>query len=88
MELLAESERHKEHLGKLCAKLEALPKIVKKRRGSDAPVERTVEERKLTAKEELKWCADSRRLLPTLIQSRDESGVLSYFIAGHTPSRR
>ena len=53
MELLAESERHKEHLGKLCAKLEALPKIVKKRRGSDAPVERMVEERKWTAKEEL-----------------------------------
>ena len=34
MELLAESERHKEHL--LCAKLEALPKVVKKRRGSDS----------------------------------------------------
>jgi len=31
MELLAESERHKEHLDKLCAKLEALPKIVKKK---------------------------------------------------------
>jgi uncharacterized membrane protein YqiK len=30
MELLAESERHKEH-DKLCAKLEALPKIVKKK---------------------------------------------------------
>ena len=31
MELLAESERHKEHLDKLCAKLEALPKVVKKK---------------------------------------------------------
>ena len=31
MELLAESERHKEHLDRLCAKLEALPKIVKKK---------------------------------------------------------
>ena len=31
MELLAEPERHKEHLDKLCAKLEALPKIVKKK---------------------------------------------------------
>ena len=31
MELLAELERHKEHLDRLCAKLEALPKIVKKK---------------------------------------------------------
>jgi uncharacterized membrane protein YqiK len=31
MELLAESERHKEHLDKLCAKLEALPKVIKKK---------------------------------------------------------
>jgi hypothetical protein len=31
MELLAASERHKEHLDRLCAKLEALPKIVKKK---------------------------------------------------------
>jgi hypothetical protein len=31
MELLAESERHKEHLDRLCAKLEALPKVVKKK---------------------------------------------------------
>ena len=31
MELLAEPERHNEHLDKLCAKLEALPKIVKKK---------------------------------------------------------
>jgi hypothetical protein len=31
MELLSESERHKEHLDKLCAKLEALPKIIKKK---------------------------------------------------------
>jgi hypothetical protein len=31
MELLAESERHKAHLDKLCAKLEALPKVVKKK---------------------------------------------------------
>jgi uncharacterized membrane protein YqiK len=54
MELLAESERHKEHLDRLCAKLEALPKIVKKRRGSDAPAQRMVEDRKSTAKEELK----------------------------------
>jgi hypothetical protein len=30
-QLLAESERHKEHLDRLCAKLEALPKIVKKK---------------------------------------------------------
>ena len=36
MELLAESERHKEHLDRLCAKLEALPKVVKKSRGSDS----------------------------------------------------
>ena len=59
MELLAESERHKEHLEKLCAKLEALPKVVKKkRRGSDAPAKRMVEDRKLAAKEELKWRAE------------------------------
>ena len=31
MELLAESERHKEHLDKLCVKLEALPKVIKKK---------------------------------------------------------
>ena len=31
MQLLAESERHKEHLDRLCAKLEALPKVVKKK---------------------------------------------------------
>jgi hypothetical protein len=31
MELLAESERHKEHLDRLCTKLEALPKVVKKK---------------------------------------------------------
>jgi uncharacterized membrane protein YqiK len=31
MELLTESERHKEHLDKLCAKLEALPKVIKKK---------------------------------------------------------
>ena len=30
-ELLAEYERHKEHLDRLCAKLEALPKVVKKK---------------------------------------------------------
>ena len=62
MELLAESERHKEHLDKLCAKLEALPKVVKKRRGSDAPAKRMVEDRKLAAKEELKWRAEFETL--------------------------
>jgi hypothetical protein len=62
MELLAESERHKEHLDRLCAKLEALPKIVKKRRGSDAPAQRMVEDRKSTAKEELKWRAEFGKL--------------------------
>ena len=31
MELLAKLERHKEHLDKLCAKLEALPKVIKKK---------------------------------------------------------
>ena len=30
-ELLADHERHKEHLDKLCAKLEALPKVIKKK---------------------------------------------------------
>jgi uncharacterized membrane protein YqiK len=31
MELLSDHERHKEHLDKLCAKLEALPKVIKKK---------------------------------------------------------
>ena len=31
-ELLDDRERHKEHLDRLCAKPEALPKVVKKRR--------------------------------------------------------
>ena len=35
-ELLDDHERHKEHLDRLCAKLEALPKLVKKRRGNDS----------------------------------------------------
>ena len=36
LELLAEPERNKEHIDKLCAKLEALPKVVKKKtRGDD-----------------------------------------------------
>ena len=35
-ELLDDHERHKDHLDRLCAKLEALPKVVKKRRGSDS----------------------------------------------------
>ena len=48
MELLAESERHKEHLDRLCAKLEALPKIVKKRCGSDAPAKRRQTRARLT----------------------------------------
>jgi hypothetical protein len=30
-ELLDDHERHKEHLDRLCAKLEALPKVVKKK---------------------------------------------------------
>ena len=30
-ELLADHERHKEHFDKLCAKLEALPKVIKKK---------------------------------------------------------
>ena len=37
MELLAELERHKEHLDKLCAKLEALPKVVKKKDAAVTP---------------------------------------------------
>jgi hypothetical protein len=35
-EQLSDHERHKQHLDKLCAKLEALPKVIKKRRGSDS----------------------------------------------------
>jgi len=35
-ELLADHERHKQHLDELCAKLEALPRVIKKRRGSDS----------------------------------------------------
>jgi hypothetical protein len=31
MELCSDHERHKEHLDKLCAKLGALPKVVKKK---------------------------------------------------------
>ena len=30
-ELISDHERHKEHLDKLCAKLEALPKVIKKK---------------------------------------------------------
>ena len=30
-ELLDDHERHKEHLDRLCAKLEALPKVIKKK---------------------------------------------------------
>jgi uncharacterized membrane protein YqiK len=30
-ELLADHEKHQEHLDKLCAKLEALPKVIKKK---------------------------------------------------------
>ena len=62
MELLAASERHKEHLDRLCAKLEALPKIVKKRCGTDAPAKRMFKDRKSTAKEELKWRAEFETL--------------------------
>ena len=35
-ELLADHERYKEQLDDLCAKLEALPRVIKKRRGSDS----------------------------------------------------
>jgi len=30
-ELLADHERHKQHLDELCAKLEALPRVIKKK---------------------------------------------------------
>ena len=33
-ELIGDHERHKEHLDRLCTKLEALPKVIKKRLGS------------------------------------------------------
>jgi len=43
-----------------------------------------VEDRKLTAKEELKWRAEFETLAADIIQPRDESGILVFYSRRYT----